>query len=138
MLNIPSRSNCNIWPSAPVKTNAAVEKGNETVMQQAKTEKPVQPEAQADSGQRCWRNTATEEVKQASAEHKQHLRRLMKMPHRLFHRPIFKAMADAQRTWLQAIATTDCRRANRKRIRQFKMVIGRQCVYYSGFVGFAM
>ena len=73
VLNIPNRSELQrLAASAPVKTNTAAEKGNETVNAiEAKTEKPVvQPEAQTeaqvkDAGVYTQQQ---EEVKQASAE----------------------------------------------------------------------
>ena len=73
VLNIPSRSELQrLAASAPVKTNTAVEKGNETVnATEAKTEKPVvQPEAQTEAQVKdAGVNTQQqEEVKQASAE----------------------------------------------------------------------
>lgn len=73
VLNIPSRSELQrLAASAPVKTNTAVEKGNETAnATEAKTEKPVvQPEAQTEAQVKdAGVNTQQqEEVKQASAE----------------------------------------------------------------------
>lgn len=73
VLNIPSRSELQrLAASAPVKTNTAVEKGNETAnATEAKTEKPVvQPEAQTEAQVKdVGVNTQQqEEVKQASAE----------------------------------------------------------------------
>ena len=73
VLNIPNRSELQrLAASAPVKTNAAAEKGNATVnVTEAKTEKPVvQPEAQTgaqvkDAGVNTRQQ---EEVKQASTE----------------------------------------------------------------------
>ena len=73
VLNIPNRSELQrLAASAPVKTNTAVEKGNETAnATEAKTEKPVvQPEAQTEAQVKdAGVNTQQqEEVKQASAE----------------------------------------------------------------------
>ena len=73
VLNIPNRSELQrLAASAPVKTNTATEKGNETVnATEAKTEKPVvQPEAQTEAQVKdAGVNTQQqEEVKQASAE----------------------------------------------------------------------
>lgn len=73
VLNIPNRSELQrLAASAPVKTNTAAEKGNETVNAiEAKTEKPVvQPEAQTEAQVKdVGVNTQQqEEVKQASAE----------------------------------------------------------------------
>ena len=73
VLNIPSRSELQrLAASAPVKTNTAAEKGNETVnATEAKTEKPVvQPETQTEAQVKdAGVNTQQqEEVKQASAE----------------------------------------------------------------------
>ena len=73
VLNIPNRSELQrLAASAPVKTNTAAEKGNETVnATEAKTEKPVvQPEAQTEAQVKdAGVNTQQqEEVKQASAE----------------------------------------------------------------------
>ena len=73
VLNIPNRSELQrLAASAPVKTNTAAEKGNETVNAiEAKTEKPVvQPEAQTEAQVKdAGVNTQQqEEVKQASAE----------------------------------------------------------------------
>ena len=73
VLNIPNRSELQrLVASAPVKTNTAAEKGNETVnATEAKTEKPVvQPEAQTEAQVKdAGVNTQQqEEVKQASAE----------------------------------------------------------------------
>lgn len=73
VLNIPNRSELQrLAASAPVKTNTATEKGNETVnATEAKTEKPVvQPEAQTEAQVKdADVNTQQqEEVKQASAE----------------------------------------------------------------------
>ena len=73
VLNIPNRSELQrLAASAPVKTNTATEKGNETVnATEAKTEKPVvQSEAQTEAQVKdAGVNTQQqEEVKQASAE----------------------------------------------------------------------
>ncbi|WP_263337827.1 FimV/HubP family polar landmark protein [Neisseria sp. Marseille-Q5346] len=73
VLNIPNRSELQrLAASAPVKTNTAVEKGNETAnATEAKTEKPVvQPEVQTEAQVKdAGVNTQQqEEVKQASAE----------------------------------------------------------------------
>lgn len=73
VLNIPNRSELQrLAASAPVKTNTAAEKGNETAnATEAKTEKPVvQPEAQTEAQVKdAGVNTQQqEEVKQASAE----------------------------------------------------------------------
>ena len=73
VLNIPNRSELQrLAASAPVKTNTAVEKGNEIAnATEAKTEKPVvQPEAQTEAQVKdAGVNTQQqEEVKQASAE----------------------------------------------------------------------
>ena len=73
VLNIPNRSELQrLAASAPVKTNTATEKGNETVnATEAKTEKPVvQPETQTEAQVKdAGVNTQQqEEVKQASAE----------------------------------------------------------------------
>lgn len=73
VLNIPNRSELQRFAaSAPVKTNTAAEKGNETAnATEAKTEKPVvQPEAQTEAQVKdAGVNTQQqEEVKQASAE----------------------------------------------------------------------
>lgn len=73
VLNIPNRSALQrLAASAPVKTNTAAEKGNETAnATEAKTEKPVvQPEAQTEAQVKdAGVNTQQqEEVKQASAE----------------------------------------------------------------------
>lgn len=73
VLNIPNRSELQrLAASAPVKTNTAAEKGNETVnATEAKTEKPVvQPETQTEAQVKdAGVNTQQqEEVKQASAE----------------------------------------------------------------------
>ncbi len=73
VLNIPSRSELQrLAASAPVKTNTATEKGNETAnATEAKTEKTVvQPEAQTEAQVKdAGVNTQQqEEVKQASAE----------------------------------------------------------------------
>ena len=73
VLNIPNRSELQrLAASAPVKTNTATEKGNETVnATEAKTEKPVvQPEVQTEAQVKdAGVNTQQqEEVKQASAE----------------------------------------------------------------------
>ena len=73
VLNIPNRSELQrLAASAPVKTNTAAEKGNETAnATEAKTEKPVaQPEAQTEAQVKdAGVNTRQqEEVKQASAE----------------------------------------------------------------------
>lgn len=73
VLNIPNRSELQrLAASAPVKTNTAAEKGNETAnATEAKTEKPVvQPEAQTEAQVKdTGVNTQQqEEVKQASAE----------------------------------------------------------------------
>lgn len=73
VLNIPNRSELQrLAASAPVKTNTAAEKGNETVnATEAKTEKPVvQPETQTEAQVKgVGVNTQQqEEVKQASAE----------------------------------------------------------------------
>jgi len=73
VLNIPNRSELQrLASSAPVKTNTATEKDNETVnATEAKTEKPVvQPEAQTEAQVKdAGVNTQQqEEVKQASAE----------------------------------------------------------------------
>ena len=73
VLNIPNRSELQrLVASAPVKTNTATEKGNETVnATEAKTEKPVvQPETQTEAQVKdAGVNTQQqEEVKQASAE----------------------------------------------------------------------
>ena len=73
VLNIPNRSELQrLAASAPVKTNTAVEKGNETAnATEAKTEKPVvQPEGQTEAQVKdAGVNTQQqEEVKQASAE----------------------------------------------------------------------
>lgn len=73
VLNIPNRSELQrLAASAPVKTNTAAEKGNETAnATEAKTEKPVvQPEAQTEAQVKgVGVNTQQqEEVKQASAE----------------------------------------------------------------------
>ena len=73
VLNIPNRSELQrLAASAPVKTNTATEKGNETVnAPEAKTEKPVvQPEAKTEAQVKdAGVNTQQqEEVKQASAE----------------------------------------------------------------------
>ena len=72
VLNIPNRSELQrLAASAPVKTNTAVEKGNETAnATEAKTEKPVvQPEVQTEAQVKdAGVNTQQqEEVKQASA-----------------------------------------------------------------------
>ena len=73
VLNIPNRSELQrLAASAPVKTNTAAEKGNETAnATETKTEKPVvQPEAQTEAQVKdAGVNTQQqEEVKQASAE----------------------------------------------------------------------
>lgn len=73
VLNIPNRSELQrLASSAPVKTNTATEKDNETVnVTEAKTEKPVvQPEAKTEAQVKdAGVNTQQqEEVKQASAE----------------------------------------------------------------------
>ena len=73
VLNIPNRSELQrLAASAPVKTNTATEKGNETVnATEAKTEKPVvQPEAQTEAQVKDdgVNTQQQEEVKQASAE----------------------------------------------------------------------
>ena len=73
VLNIPNRSELQrLAASAPVQTNMAAEKGNETVnATEAKIEKPVvQPEAQTEAQVKdAGVNTQQqEEVKQASAE----------------------------------------------------------------------
>lgn len=73
VLNIPNRSELQrLAASAPVKTNTAAEKGNETVnATEAKTEKPVvQPETQTEAQVKdAGVNTQQqEEVKQASAK----------------------------------------------------------------------
>ena len=73
VLNIPNRSELQrLAASAPVKTNTAAEKGNETVnATEAKTEKPVvQPDTQTEAQVKdAGVNTQQqEEVKQASAE----------------------------------------------------------------------
>lgn len=73
VLNIPNRSELQRFAaSAPVKTNTAAEKGNETAnATEAKTEKPVvQPETQTEAQVKdAGVNTQQqEEVKQASAE----------------------------------------------------------------------
>ncbi|MEZ7687324.1 FimV/HubP family polar landmark protein [Neisseria sp. 20925_1_37] len=73
VLNIPNRSELQrLAASAPVKTNTAAEKGNETVnVTEAKIEKPVvQPEAQTEAQVKDdgVNTQQQEEVKQASAE----------------------------------------------------------------------
>lgn len=73
VLNIPNRSELQrLAASAPVKTNTAAEKGNETVnATEAKTGKPVvQPEAQTEAQVKdtSVNTQQQEEVKQASAE----------------------------------------------------------------------
>ena len=99
VLNIPNRSELQrLASSAPVKTNTATEKDNETVnVTEAKTEKPVvQPEAKTEAQVKdAGVNTQQqEEVKQAqlNKQNKQHLQLSMKMPHRLFLRQIFKKL----------------------------------------------